>query len=344
LTAASLGASTLVLNADMASNLDNQHRTRLIDVLIFNGINILDLAGPVQAFDNVEKSNACHYRIRYVSIDGNPVRTSCGLILSAETKLSRKSRADDLLIPGGNGVDAYLSDLRLRGVICAWMKRAGDNRLMSVCSGALLLAAAGVLDGEPATCHWSRSKMAMHLFPEVRWDFDKIYTTSHRIYTSAGVTTGIDLALAIITKDCGAGAALRVAQELVVFMKRSGGQGQFSQSLKGQFELGGKISELVEAITCRPQKKWSLEVMADAVSMSGRTLSRKFLKSIGITPIQFVERTRIDLARNLIAADLSLKTVAVKSGFGDLQRMRRSFKKQLGVNILEYAARFGSNE
>ncbi len=323
--------------------MDKPYRVRLIDVFIFNGINILDLAGPVQAFDNAQTMAVRRYRIRYVSIDGEPIRASCGLTLSAEAKLSRRSRADDLLIPGGDGVDAYFNDLRLRGVICAWMKRASDNRLISVCSGALLLAAAGVLDGQIATTHWSRSKMSTHLFPEVRWDLGKIYTTSQRIYTSAGVTTGIDLALAIIMKDCGAETALDVAQELVVFMKRSGGQAQFSQSLKGQFELGGEISELVEAITSFPNRKWSLDVMADSASMNSRTLSRKFRKSMGITPVQFVERTRIDHARNLIASDLSLKKVADKCGFGDLQRMRRSFKKHLGINVSEYAARFSSN-
>ena len=179
-------------------------------------------------------------------------------------------------------------------------------------------------------------------FPAVHWKMDKIYTLSPGIFTSAGVSTGIDLTLAIIKMDCGAAEALAVAQELVVFLKRSGNQNQFSKLLKNQFALGKNVSMLVETIVTHPGRDWTLESMANEARMNSRTLSRKFKKSTGVSPVQFVEQIRIEHARDLIADGQPLKKVATRSGFGTLQRMRRSFMRNLDTNVADYAARFSN--
>lgn len=320
--------------------MDKIENCRLIDVFIFDDVNILDIAGPVQAFDSALAKGAPKYKHRYVSLNGEPVKASCGLTLAAQAKLSARSKADDLLIPGGKGVDRLLENQKLRSVIASWTDRVGDHRLISICSGSLLLGASGILDGKEATTHWSREADARALFPNVLWDLGKIYTTSRQIYTSAGVSTGIDLALSIIGKDCGAASALHVAQELVVYLKRSGGQSQFSNFLSSQYQLRPDISSLAKKIVEEPANEWTLESMAYETSMSARTLSRKFIHQLGITPVQFVEQTRTDHARNLLSNGASLQNAASTSGFSDLQRMRRSFKRQLGVGVKEYLDRF----
>lgn len=327
-------------NDIITSIMDNLENFRLIDVFIFDDVNILDIAGPVQAFDSALAKGARKYKHRYVSLDGEPVKASCGLTLVAQSKLSARSKADDLLIPGGKGVDVLLENQKLHSVIASWADHEVDHRVISICSGSLLLAAAGILEGKEATTHWSREASAKTLFPNVLWDLEKIYTTSNQIYTSAGVSTGIDLALSIIGNDCGAASALHVAQELVVYLKRSGGQSQFSNFLISQYQLRPDISSLAKRIVEEPANEWTLESMAYETSMSARTLSRKFIHQLGVTPVQFVEQTRTDHARNLLSNGASLQTAASISGFGDLQRMRRSFKRQLGLGVKEYLDRF----
>ncbi len=319
--------------------MDKRNSFRSIDVFIFDGVNILDVAGPVQAFDNALSNGKRKYHLRYVSLDGNPVTASCGLVLAAQAKLSPKSNADDLMIPGG-GVDGLLDNKGLLAFISSWANRGGDSRVISICSGALLLAATGILDGKEATTHWARHGMVHDLFPNVAWYLGKIYTQDGPIYTSAGVSTGIDLALSIIGNDCGAAAALDVAQELVVFLKRSGSQSQFSNFLQSQYQLRPDIAALAKKIIAEPTNNWTLDSMAHEISMSGRTLSRKFIHQIGMTPVQFVEQTRTDHARNLLSNGASLQIAARASGFGSLQRMQRGFKRQLGVGAKEYFERF----
>lgn len=324
--------------------MDKRPNTRLIDVFIFDDVNVLDIAGPVQAFDNALFNDSKVYRHRYVSLDGKPVRASCGLRLVADERLSVSSDANDLMFPGGTGVTDHFDRPEIKNVIRARSEREDDGRLISICSGAIFLAAAGVLDGKEATTHWSREAFVKQRFEKVLWDLERIYTLSPRVFTSAGVSTGIDLALAIIRMDCGARSALAVAQELVVYLKRSGGQGQFSSSLAGQFEMEDSLALLVEKIVSAPRLDWTLETMAGEVAMSSRTLSRNFFRTMNMSPVQFVEHTRINHARDLMGSGVRLKMVAAASGFGDIQRMRRSFKRHLGVSVLEYVQRFGAPE
>lgn len=315
---------------------------RKIDILMFDDVNMLDVIGPSDAFDQARLQGEPAYTIRYISMHGEPIRAACGLRVAADGKLSKTSSADDLLIPGGDGVDALLQNQSLSHILQNWADKTDGSRLISVCSGSLLLAMAGVLDGKPATSHWRRREQAIKDFPNVQWNLDALHTCHHNLYTSAGVSAGIDLALAIIKQDCGAMAALDVAQEMVVYLHRHGGQSQFSDVLKAQFAMEEPLALLVEKITSNPATNWTLESMAEKVNMSSRTLSRKFNRDIGVAPVQFVERVRVKFACTLLSEATSMKRAASLSGFGDLQRMRRAFQRHLGVSVSDYVRGFGT--
>ncbi|MEQ6202625.1 DJ-1/PfpI family protein [Sulfitobacter sp. HNIBRBA2951] len=322
----------------MASNTDTP-RTRSIDVLLFDDVNMLDVSGPAQAFDTAMRMGAKAYDIRYVSADGGAVRAGCGMRLVPDAALSGDTASDDLLIPGGRGIDALLPDTHVRAVIASHLHRKPNGRVISICSGALLLAAAGVLEGRAATTHWSRERDTQQ-HPDVAWDLDQIYCADGRVFTSAGVTTGIDLALSIIRDDCGPSVALSVARELVVQLRRTGGQSQFSINLASQFAPQGALTRLIERIVSVPHLDWSLDALAQEAGMNPRTLTRHFKRDLQETPAQFVERVRVDHARGLIADGLPLKQVARASGFGDLQRMRRAFQRRFGIHLSDYVKGF----
>ncbi|SFI47250.1 GlxA family transcriptional regulator [Jannaschia pohangensis] len=318
--------------------MDKVPTARTLDVLLFDGVNLLDVAGPVQAFDTARFDGRPVYRHRYLSITGRAVRANCGLTLGVAGGLAERAPGADLLIPGGD-IDDVAAFPALRAAIRATLAAPGDARVISVCSGALALAAAGVLDGRVATTHWSRQRdIARH--PDVRWDLDRIMAGDGRVWTSAGVTTGIDLALHIIRADCGKAAALAVARELVVQLRRTGGQSQYAMHLAGQFTDDDALTRLIEAVLAAPARDWTLDTLGAEAGMNPRTLSRRFRQAMDMTPVGFVERTRVDHARGLLLGGLAAKRVAVDAGFGDLQRMRRAFQRQLGVGVRDYADAF----
>jgi transcriptional regulator GlxA family with amidase domain len=315
--------------------MDTHRKTRQIDVFLFDGVNLLDVAGPVQAFEAAHP----HYAPRYVSLTGQAVRASCGLRLGVDKALANSAPDRDLLIPGGT-VDPLIGNTELTTAIRRRLRHTGNGRLISICSGALLLAGAGVLDGHAATTHWSRAEH-VKTFERVHWDLDRIFTAEDRIFTSAGVSTGIDLALAIIRRDCGAGVALAAARELVMQLRRSGGQTQYAPHLAAQFSHDDALSGLIEQVVTAPCRNWTLDTLSETAGMNPRTLSRHFKRDLDQTPAQFVEQIRVDHARGLLLENLPLKQVARDSGFGDLQRMRRAFKRRFGVHVSDYADAFG---
>ncbi|UWR20912.1 GlxA family transcriptional regulator [Sulfitobacter sp. S190] len=317
--------------------MDTHLRPRRINVLLFDGVNSLDVAGPVQAFHSAIWREKKHYILRFVSVDGRPVTSCCGLGLRADAALDEISPRDDLLVPGGIGVDALLNNCR---VLEAIVQVESPARIISICSGALVLASAGVLDGLPATTHWSRAADTAR-YPSVLWDLDRICTRNDRIYTSAGVSTGIDLALSMIRSDCGVDVALQVARELVVQLRRTGGQSQYAMHLTAQFTGDATLARLIERIVADPAQPWRMSDMATQAGMNARTLARHFNKELSQSPAQFVEKVRIDHARGLLLDGVPLKRVAAQSGFGDMQRMRRAFMRRFGVHPVEYAAAFG---
>ncbi len=315
---------------------------RYIDLLIYDDANIVDIAGPAQVFSSALRDDTPAYSVRYVSTNGQPVRSSCGLCLMADAPLSPDSMADDLLIPGGNGTDHMLGDETTLNIIGNWQSTRPHGRLISVCSGALILAGAGMLDGRRATTHWNRKGQAHRLFPAVDWQIGQLYFADPPVMTSAGVASGIDLALAVVRRDCGAASALTVAREMVVYLQRAGGQSQFADILEAQFCADTGLQKLLDQIVQSPQHEWTLNSMADVAGMTPRTLSRRFVKEAGVAPAQFLERLRVKRASDIIAAGSTAAKAIGLAGFSNYQHMQRAFKRQLNVTIGAYEARFRS--
>ncbi|MGO1120813.1 GlxA family transcriptional regulator [Rhodovibrionaceae bacterium A322] len=313
---------------------------RRIDLLLFDGVNILDVAGPLQAFTNATRKNRDAYDIRFVSLDGQPVTSCSGLRLLPEGRATLDSPSDTLLVPGGKGVNALRENLSSSQLISSWLEGREEGRVISICSGALLLAEAGLLNGRKATTHWSRQEEAVLRYPEVDWQIEQLYVLDDQVCTSAGVTSGIDLALALIKQECGAQEALAVARELVVYLHRSGGQAQFTNLLELQFAAKGSLSQLLDKLVQQPGLPWDLERMADFSGMTPRTLSRRFVRELGQSPVRFLEQIRVKQAGEAISAGMPAAEVIDFCGFGEFQRMQRAFKRHLGTTVGDYEKRF----
>ncbi len=316
---------------------------RHIDILLFDDLNILEIAGPAQTFTSANELDREHYRLRYVSADGASVRASCGLELGVAKAARTGPGTQDLLIPGGRGVDRAMQDKRIRSLIANWTKPGRDRRVISVCSGALLTAAAGILDDRKATTHWGRQTQAVTQFPKVDWAIDQLYCIDGNIMTSAGVTSGIDLALEIVRQDCGASVALSVARQLVVYLKRDGGQAQFSDLLEAQFASHKQLGGLLDTILHHPERPWTLELMADHAGMTPRTLMRKFSAALGKSPHKFLERVRVKRASAALSAGAPVNKAIEVAGFTDFQQMQRAFKRQIGTTVGTFRARFDAS-
>lgn len=314
-------------------------KTRSIDILLFDDVNILDVAGPVQAFSSANDDGLNRYQLRYVSLDGGAVTSSCGLRLQADQVLEIEAH-HDLLVPGGRGVDRMLQRPELRKILSGWQRSGNSQRVISVCSGALILADAGLLDGRSATTHWGRAKQVRDLFPMVNWATNELYRIDDLIFTSAGVTSGIDLALEVIRRDHGSAVALSVARELVVYLKRSGGQNQFADILEAQFTEDRELARLISALHDNPGEEWTLDLMADVAGLTSRTLVRRFSAMTGHSPVKFLERYRVKRASDALSSGLPIGKSIEISGFRDFQQMQRAFKRQLGTTIGNYAENF----
>jgi transcriptional regulator GlxA family with amidase domain len=247
---------------------------------------------------------------------------------------------DTLLVSGGIGAYAASRNRALQRVLREQNTLA--RRIASICTGSFILAEAGLLDGKRAVTHWMACGRFAREYPKVRVEPDKIFVRDEHIYSSAGVTAGIDLALALVEEDYGRTISLEVARTLVVFMKRQGGQSQFSSHLCAQVGSEGPLQGLPEWIVENPCSDLSVESLAEKAAMSERNFSRVFTRQIGMPPARFVERVRIDRARSYLENDaLTLETVAEKSGFGTAERMRRTFLRHIGVLPGAYRKRFG---
>ncbi|PCI87029.1 MAG: hypothetical protein COB24_07555 [Hyphomicrobiales bacterium] len=313
---------------------------RHVDVYIYDNVNALDVSGISEAFHTAVVNGQRAYKMRYVSLTGENVTSSCGLKLVADIALHEITDADDLLLPGGLGVNHQLQQKDLIEHIHNWQIGKPQRRLISICSGALLLAEAGVLNERLATTHWGRRDYVLKNYRKVNWQVDRIYVADGNIYSSAGVTAGVDLALAIIKQDCGAEIALDVARELVVSIHRSGGQTQYSDILRSQYLVQNSLGNLLDQLVASPQKNWTLEIMAAEVSMTSRTLSRKFNDQLKMSPMSYVEKIRVKHAENLLGLGVSTQRAAQQSGFGSLQRMRRGFERQIGITPAAYVEKF----
>jgi transcriptional regulator GlxA family with amidase domain len=332
---------------------------RLVVFVAFDGMRVLDLTGPLDAFaftnDLREPGEHPFYRLQIVSEHGGPLRTSSGLMLSTES-LSNLDDADidTLIVPGGAGafrsgsspaaVEAWFETHRR---LVDWIAQRAPHarRVCSVCTGAFLLAEARQFAGRRVATHWAAAELLADCFPDIRVVPDRIFVQDGATWSSGGVTAGIDLALALIEDDFGSDVALKTARVMVVFVKRPGGQSQFSVPLAAQFSNRGDFAALHAWIWEHLADDLHMEQLAAEAGMSRRTFMRNYTAATGRTPGKTIEAMRLSAARAALeGTKKSLKQVARETGFGDEERMRRVFQRQLGVNPADYRARFSSRK
>lgn len=305
---------------------------------------MLDLTGPHDAFSQVEtitSSKPANYKLEVVSgtKKKNLVTGTNGLKLIADMPYHELTGSVDTLIVVGGDVmlDPFEPDL------IEWLKRTAkkSRRVCSICTGSFLLGAAGLLDGRKATTHWAYCDRFAQMFPEIQVEMDPIFVTDGKFYTGAGVTAGMDLALALIEEDHGASMALKVAQDLVLFLRRPGGQSQFSSLLAKQDTEYRQLRDLGPWILSNLKNSLDVNALAEKCSMSPRHFARVFVNEYGTTPAKFIEQVRVDAARqSLEESQLSIEQIAAECGFGSADVMRRSFNRLLSVTPAEYRQRF----
>jgi transcriptional regulator GlxA family with amidase domain len=324
--------------------------TRRIAVLAYPDANSLDVVGPLQVFASASRymdrflaADDPTPRIRYVTeivgLEAGPVPMSAGFDLVASRGIDQLGGVDTLLIAGGDGRLAMERDPR----VLAWLRHMAPRvrRLGSVCTGAFILAAAGLLDGRRATTHWRYCAELAATYPAVTVEPDALHVRDGAITTSAGVTAGMDLALALLEEDCGRRLALATAREIVAFLKRPGGQSQFSTHLAAQAAEQVPVRELQAWILSSLAEDLSVEALAARVAMSPRHFARVFVRETGTTPAKFVERASIEAARRVLESSaLPLPEVAERCGFGHPETMRRVFQRHLKVAPQAYRRRF----
>ena len=287
------------------------------------------------------------YELLIVSPDSGAVRTSSGISIIAELAITdlapgKLRRSDTVIAAGG---DEGLRQVLERGQLTELVKAAArrGSRVVSVCSGTFFLAAAGVLDGRRAATHWRVVDRLRRFRPQIDVDAEAIYVRDGNVWTSAGVTSGIDLALALIEADFGRAVALAVARRHVVFRIRPGGQRQFSMELTGQGVRDARLARLAELVAEHPQRDWRTDTLASAAGLSLRSLSRLFRKELNTSPAEFVERVRLDQARRaLLDTSAPIERIADWCGFGSLRRMDRAFARGISATPTEFRARFKS--
>ncbi len=316
-----------------------------VDILTFPGGQLLDVAGPLQAFAScndllAERGGSAPYALQVVAKGGGTVTMSSGLALMT-ADLTASPAVDTLIVAGGRGVEQAAADAHLLEWVCREAQAA--RRVASVCTGAFLLAATGLLDGRCAVTHWAYCARLAELHPRIRVEDDPIFIADDRFWTSAGVTAGIDLALAMIEQDLGRDVALAVARRLVVFLKRPGGQAQFSAALEVQGSE--RFAPLHGWMQANLAGELSLPNLAAHAGMSERSLLRHYVAAVGTTPARTAERLRVEAARLLLGdTDLPVKDIARRCGFGSEETMRRSFLRLLDTNPQAYRARFTATQ
>ncbi|MDH7638223.1 GlxA family transcriptional regulator [Sphingomonas oryzagri] len=319
------------------------HRPLRIVLLAYDGMNLLDLAGPLQALTTANRGVAAGDLARYETIvasgAGGTVLTSAGLpVVTTPVSSLTALPIDTLIVPGGCWGEDYEVSQALRDFIAA--RVSSVRRLCSVCTGAFLLAAAGQLDGRRVATHWAWLDKLKDRHPMIDIDADSIFIRDGALWTSAGVSSGIDLTLALIEDDFGPRVAIDAARQMVVFMKRAGGQSQFSVPLVAQSRDHG-FAELHGWMAANLASDLSVARLAARAAMAPRTFARTYVAKVGRTPAKTVELMRLEAAcRALEETDLPLKTVADKAGYADEQQLRRAFQRHMGTNPATHRARF----
>ncbi|EJZ14032.1 GlxA family transcriptional regulator [Mycolicibacterium fortuitum] len=312
---------------------------RRVAILVYDGVTLLDVAGPAEVFKTANRFGA-DYQIVLLSPTGENVTSNLGFGITVERDVSAEPAADTYLVPGSDNfprtpVPSTLAE-------AAAIPAAGARRVASICTGAFILAAAGLLGGKRATTHWNVARELAARCPTCEVEPDAIYVRDGNTYTSAGVTAGIDLALALVEEDHGPDLTRDVARALVVYMQRAGGQSQFSAPLQGSPPRSPALRQVVDLVTADPQGDHSLAELAKHLNVSTRHLTRLFHDELSTTPARYVESIRFDMARALLDQGHNATQAAARAGFPSYESMRRVFVRKLSISPAAYQRRFST--
>lgn len=334
--------------ADIPGGTPVRSATRRVALVGFDGFQLLDIAGPLEVFTkanhHMPETAAAPFRYELIvaSPSGGVITSGSGMqIASTRTIADLPDDLDTLLIAGGP--EAALREVAATTGLLKWIgaRASQTRRVASICTGAFLLGSCGLLDGRRATTHWSGTKALETMLPKTEVIPDAIFVGDGHIFTSAGVTAGIDLALAFVEQDCGSQVALTTARDLVLYLRRVGGQSQFSTSLAAQANAANGLQIIIGWIQDHPDGDLSVPVLAERAAMSARTFARAFLAETGMTPAKYVELVRLDRAKQLLeTTKWPFARVADRSGLGSAATLARTFRRRLGITPEDYRARF----
>jgi transcriptional regulator GlxA family with amidase domain len=322
---------------------------RHIAMLAFPECMLIDVCGPMDVFNFANyvlqnmgrvSPSVSSYTMTIVAENSGPVKTSSGIRIVADKGYEDINEGiDTLLVTGSASIDAATQDVKMRNWLIQMMPRV--RRMGSICSGALVLAESGLLNGRKATTHWMYCEQMAKQHRNIRVEPDKIFVRDGNMYTSGGVTAGIDLALSLVEEDWGWEIAAGVARAMLIFMRRPGGQSQFSSYVFNEAKSRKDFRELQAWIVSNPHSDLSIESLAERMAMSPRNFSRLFCQEIGVTPAKFVEGIRMEAARNMmLQTDLPMESVAANCGFNNSEQMRRSFQRLLKTTPQEHRSYF----
>ncbi|MDD2310723.1 MAG: GlxA family transcriptional regulator [Desulfuromonadaceae bacterium] len=319
-----------------------------IAIVAYEGVEIFDTAGVIEVFELVNRglreqgNSEPAYDIKLLAAEAGPFATSSGVRLVADAGWYDADGAIDTLVVIGS-TDEYLNPALADCKLIEWLKTNGNKvrRLVSVCTGVFLLAEAGLLDGRRVTTHWMDVERLRREYPGITVEEDAIYVRDGQVSTSAGISTGIDLALALVEEDCGQKVALAVACRMVLYLKRPGGQAQFSTQLRAQMAVEGPLAHLLAWLEENAHLKLSVEDLAERAAMSPRNFARIFMKETGMTPLKYIEQIRLERAIRLLEETVyPMEMVASESGFASAEQLRRVFRRRMGITPIEYRERF----
>jgi transcriptional regulator GlxA family with amidase domain len=318
---------------------------KTVAILLFEGANAIDVAGPLEAFAAIRQDDGQSpgYRISSWSLGELLVRSESGLKLCADSAPPTSPRADLLLIPGGQGV----REPETLRTLSQWIGKhhARFERIATICTGAYVLAESGLVDGRTLTTHWAHAADLRRRYPKVKVTDDVLHTRDGKYYSSGGVTAGIDLALSMIEADWGLRAAMDAARELVVFLRRTGSQAQFSEPLKMQAQAAGGLADVCVWASNHLSADLSVETLAARANLSTRQFSRRFKQTFGKSPAQYIATLRLDAARAALSAtNATIEQIARTTGYDSVDGFRRAFERHYRLNPAEYQKRFAYKE
>jgi transcriptional regulator GlxA family with amidase domain len=315
---------------------------RRVVILAFEGVNGVDISGPMEVLAQATQVSPPGYAIEVRAPSPEPVPTTSGLLLTPHGTLADcTGPIDTLIVTGGEGNRQLMQDPAFLHQLRSLAARS--RRVASVCTGALVLAAAGLLDGRRATTHWQFCDFLSSRFPRVEVEPDAIFVRDDDVITSAGITAGMDMTLSLVEEDVGREVALTVARSMVMFTRRAGGQSQFSASLSAQLAERDPLRDLQEWMVDHVDEDLSVPALASRACMSPRNFARAFRAETGVTPAVYVRGLRVERARTALeAGELQIQEIALQCGFGTVEAMRRAFRDSLGIGPAAYRARFRS--